>query len=211
MNWQAAVVALLCGAWPSIALGGHRRQSLSHWPGLGFRQPRDAGQSRRRPVRHSRHQNAQRREFESVSVRKCAPCAQASAESFPIVSAGATRLLLQSGGAVLIAGLVYAGVNWWQVSLAGLIALTVAFARLVPLVGAMQQQMHHWLHAVPALADLEDILVARRRGRPSPPKQRRRAVACRKPDRAGRYFAQSVPAAAQSARHPLACHTEPAA
>ena len=157
VSWQAALVALLCGTFVLLAMAGHRRRALAIGRELGLASRAmqanlDEGLSGIRVIK-----------MHNAESSRAAAFARALAglrhqQNRYNVSTGATRFLLQSGGAVLIAGLVYAGVNWVEVSVAALIALTVAFARLVPLAGAMQQQMNHWLHAVPALADLEELI-----------------------------------------------------
>jgi ATP-binding cassette subfamily C protein len=157
VNWRAALVAMLCGALGLIALAGHRRRSLAIGRELGLASRTmhanlDEGLSGIRVIKMRNAENSIAAAFAGALTRL-----RHQQNQF-IATVGATRFLLQAGSAVVIAGLVYAGVNWWQVSLASLIALTVAFARLVPLAGAMQQQMQHWLHAVPALVDLEELL-----------------------------------------------------
>lgn len=85
-------------------------------------------------------------------------------------TSGGSRLILQSGGAVLLAGLLYAGVTWAQAPLPRLLVIVLVFGRLVPMLSGVQQQLHNWMHAVPALADI-DALMAESARAADPPAQ----------------------------------------
>lgn len=74
-----------------------------------------------------------------------------------IQSSGRARAGFQFGAAALLAAYVYAGLALWRIPLAELLVLVVLFARLVPLFVGAQQSLHHCLHALPALEDVERL------------------------------------------------------
>ena len=69
-----------------------------------------------------------------------------------------SRAVLQVAGAAMVAATVYAAVVWWHLSYAVLLPLIFVFARMVPILAAIQQSYHHWLHAVPALSETHQLL-----------------------------------------------------
>ncbi|MET0179008.1 MAG: ABC transporter ATP-binding protein [Novosphingobium sp.] len=64
---------------------------------------------------------------------------------------GQAHGLLQAGGAALLAVLVWLAVARWWVSPIVLLPLIALFARVLPLLGAVQHHWHGWLHVRPAL------------------------------------------------------------
>ena len=66
-------------------------------------------------------------------------------------SVGRGQAVLQLGAAGLMALLVWLGVSRWQVPLAVMLPLIALFARVVPLLGAIQQHWQNWAGAAPAL------------------------------------------------------------
>ncbi len=66
---------------------------------------------------------------------------------------------LQVGGAALLATIVYIGLELWHVPIPILLPLLLVSIRLVPMLSALQQGWHIWLHAVPALAEIRELLV----------------------------------------------------
>jgi ATP-binding cassette subfamily C protein len=59
---------------------------------------------------------------------------------------------------VLIAILVYCGLVVWKVSLAVLLPVLLVFARLVPMIEAIQQAWNYWLHSAPALKETYGLI-----------------------------------------------------
>lgn len=59
--------------------------------------------------------------------------------------------ILQGAGAMILAATVWLAVARWQVGMAVLLSLVAIFARLLPLVGALQAQWEGWLAARPSL------------------------------------------------------------
>lgn len=69
-----------------------------------------------------------------------------------------SRALFQVGGAFLLAGYLYAGLSFWNMPLPSLLVLVMLFARLVPLFMTLHQNYHQWLHAMPALYEIDALL-----------------------------------------------------
>lgn len=64
---------------------------------------------------------------------------------------GVAQALLQVGGAGLLAVLVWIALERWRVSALLLLPLIALFARVLPLLGTVQQHWQQWLNARPAL------------------------------------------------------------
>jgi len=69
------------------------------------------------------------------------------------------RALFQAVGAALLAGYLFLGLSVWRTPIPELLTLVLIFGRLIPLFVLAQQQQHHWLHALPALAAIDRFLV----------------------------------------------------
>lgn len=69
-----------------------------------------------------------------------------------------SRALFQLGAAVLLAGFLYAGLSWWRVPVPELLTLVLLFVRAVPLLMGLQQTLFIWLHAMPAVHEVERLL-----------------------------------------------------
>jgi ATP-binding cassette subfamily C protein len=79
------------------------------------------------------------------------------------------RALFQSGGAALLALYLYLGLAWRHTPIPELLTLVLVFGRLIPMFSAMQQQYHYWLHAFPALAEIDQLLdTCRAQAEPAP-------------------------------------------
>ena len=64
---------------------------------------------------------------------------------------GLGQVVLQAGGAVALAGLIWLAVGRWAVPIAVLLPLIAVFVRAVPLLGALQDAWLQWAHARPAI------------------------------------------------------------
>lgn len=73
---------------------------------------------------------------------------------------GRGQIVLQGGGAVLLAGLVWLGMARWQADAAIILPLVALYARALPLLGSLQEAWQNWAHARPALA-VAAALIAR--------------------------------------------------
>ncbi len=73
-------------------------------------------------------------------------------------SASFSRARMQAGAALLLAVLLYAGLEQWHLPITELAALIFVFSRLMPLGSQFQQHLHQWLHALPALENTRELL-----------------------------------------------------
>lgn len=65
---------------------------------------------------------------------------------------GLSQIALQSGGALLLAILVWLAIERWHVDAVAIVPLVALFARALPLLGALQQAWQNWANAAPAIA-----------------------------------------------------------
>ena len=68
------------------------------------------------------------------------------------------RAWLQIGGAIVLVILLGVGVDVWHLALSQLLPLVVVFARLIPMLGNLQQTYYYWLSAIPAIDETESLL-----------------------------------------------------
>jgi ATP-binding cassette subfamily C protein len=157
LSWSLTLVALVSGALVFAMLGGQRRKALQ------------LGQSLTRSSR-SLHGNVQ----ESLAGIKLAKILGTEGRHLAqfthtteqmrtqqLQFAGGTslsRAWFQLGGATLLAAYLYLGLNVWHTPVPVLLTLVFIFSRLIPQFMAGHQQMHHWLHALPALEQTERLL-----------------------------------------------------
>lgn len=73
-------------------------------------------------------------------------------------STSLSRAFFQIAGAALLAGYLYLGLVVWRTPVPELLTLVLIFSRVIPLFMSAQQQLHHWLHALPALEETERLL-----------------------------------------------------
>ncbi len=69
-----------------------------------------------------------------------------------------SRALFQLGAAALLAAFLYAGLTWWRVPVPELLTLVLLFVRAVPMLMGLQQTLFIWLHAMPAVHEVERLL-----------------------------------------------------
>jgi ATP-binding cassette, subfamily C, bacterial len=157
LSWQVALAAFGCGLLILFAFSGHRARATALGQDIIA-----ANQSMQASVQEGLAgiritkilQNEKRHVTAFGDV-----LGRLRAQQIRFVAAtNEAQILVQCVGATLVAGLVYVGVSWWDVPVGGLLTITVVLARLVPMLGAAQQQAHHWLYAVPALAELDELL-----------------------------------------------------
>ena len=83
---------------------------------------------------------------------------------------GAAAGGLQLGGALLLVLYLYVGLRIWQLPLTQLAVLALILARLLPLFSGLQQQLLQWLHALPAMQDVMELMASHRiAAEPAPP------------------------------------------
>ncbi len=76
-----------------------------------------------------------------------------------VASTSLSKALFQSLGALLLALFLYVGITSLGIPLAELVVLVMLFSRLIPLFMTGHQHYHHWLHAMPALFEIENLLL----------------------------------------------------
>lgn len=69
-----------------------------------------------------------------------------------------SRALFQLGAAALLALYLYLGLTVWRVAVPELLTLVLLFARVVPMLMSVQQTVFVWLHAMPAVHEVETLL-----------------------------------------------------
>jgi ATP-binding cassette subfamily C protein len=80
-----------------------------------------------------------------------------------IINTGFSRALFQTGGALLLAAYLYVGLSVYQLPASELLTLILIFSRMIPMFMTGQQQLHHLIHALPALTESERLLAECRR------------------------------------------------
>ncbi len=73
-------------------------------------------------------------------------------------STALSKALVQTTGAILIAIYLYVGLMVWKVPSGEVLTLILIFSRLAPMFMSAQQQMYHWIHALPAFGETEKLL-----------------------------------------------------
>lgn len=157
LSWQMTVLVLLSAALLLLMLNGQRHRALRLGQGLSdaFRTMHASVQDSLAGIRLSKtlsREEAHLQQFEQA-MRNL----RGQQEQFA-ASTGKTRALFQCSGVALLALYLYMGLEFWTVELAQLLTLVLIFARLIPLFATFQQQVHQWLHAVPALLASEELL-----------------------------------------------------
>ncbi|TRX01790.1 ABC transporter ATP-binding protein [Candidatus Methylobacter oryzae] len=73
-------------------------------------------------------------------------------------SSSRSKARMQLGSVIILVALLYSGIAVWRLPMAELGTLIFVFARLMPLGSQLQQQLHHWLHTLPALTTANRLL-----------------------------------------------------
>lgn len=68
-----------------------------------------------------------------------------------IADTGRARIALQSGGALVLAAMVWLAIGHWHLSPLVLLPLVALLARALPLIGALQDSWQYWAHDAPAV------------------------------------------------------------
>ena len=95
---------------------------------------------------------------------------------------GVGQLALQAGGAIVLAGLVWLGVQRWGLGATAILPVVALFARALPLLGSLQENWQNFEHTRPAItavfALIDQVEAAREPELPlSAPPDLRRAIA----------------------------------
>lgn len=161
LSWQVTLLALLSVIILMGLLSNQRRRALS----LG----QELSQA---------NQNMQATVNDSLSGIKLAKILKREAHFFRQFQNAMTTLrkkqidfqsdtslckaLFQVGGAALLMGYLWAGLNIWYLDLTHLLTLVIVFSRMIPLCMSAHQHLHRCLHTLPAISranqQLQDYL-----------------------------------------------------
>lgn len=159
LSWQMTLLAMLSGGLVFGALAGHRRAALRLGQNLGSANRALQGTIQESlagikltkilgtEARHLEHFRQTTQQLRDEQLRFQA-------------STSLSRAGFQIGGGLLLAAYLYAGLTLALTPLPELLVLVMVFARLIPLFLSAHQDYHHWLHAMPALAEAERLLDA---------------------------------------------------
>lgn len=159
LSWQTTLTALSVGLIMVLALARVRRRALLFGEGV-------------RVAQRDLHRTAQR-SLSAIRPIKLFEAEAAEAGAFARALADArraklahirdglwTNLLFQLSGALLLVLVVGLGVSVWGLTLAVLLPLVLAIARMVPLLTGLHQTWHSWLHVVPSIAQVQTLTEA---------------------------------------------------
>lgn len=159
LSLTLTLVALSAGVILVVALSGQRRRAIALGSGLS-----GAGRDLHATVQQSlgglrltRILGAEER-HQAFFAATLSAYRQQLAEF--IRSTSRSRALYQTLGGTLLALYLYAGLAVWHVPVAELITLVIILARLLPVAANAQQQLNQWLHALPALREIDTLLAA---------------------------------------------------
>lgn len=157
LAWQVVLCAVLAGLLIHLTMGRFRRTvvQLGHRISDGQRRVQAELQDGLASVRLAKIYRAEDR----LKARFARALAQLRRGQIAFArSNGWGQVGLQTGGAVALAALVYAGKLWLALPLSVLLAIILIVARLIPAFVAAQQSYHQWLHATPAIGEIGDLL-----------------------------------------------------
>jgi ATP-binding cassette, subfamily C, bacterial len=159
LSWQVTLFAALCGGIAHGLLARHRRSALLLGKDLseanrGVQAILQEGLAGIRLTKILRNESRQLASYGDVVARL--RLQQLGFQN----GSNLAQLLVQIGSAILLAVMLYLGIRIWAVPVATLLTIVLIFARLIPMFSTIQQSWHHWLHAVPALDELETVLAA---------------------------------------------------
>jgi ATP-binding cassette subfamily C protein len=158
LSWQTALIVGLGGAMVIIGFSGLRRRvtEVGHSYGIANRavhQQVQEGVAAIRMTKLTGNEDQQTSAFakvvDAVRVQQIAYTRQSAIG----------QSSLQVGGAALLAIIVYIGLEIWHVPIPILLPLLLVAMRLVPTLGALQSGWQYWLHALPALTELRQLMV----------------------------------------------------
>lgn len=157
LSWKVTLVAVLCGGIVHLLLAQHRRHALLLGNDLNIANRAVQGSVQEglagiRLTKILRNETRHLAKFADV-IQKL----RDQQTSF-VTSTNLAHMFMQIGSAAFLAALLYFGITYWAVPLSTLLIIVVVFGRLIPMFATVQQCWHHWQHAVPALAELDNVL-----------------------------------------------------
>ena len=157
LSWRMTLIALATGGVAFFLLAGQRRHALNLGQSLGR-------------ANRALHGNVQE-SLAGIKLAKILGTEWRHLDHFIhtterlrtqqlafSASNSLSRALLLCVGASLLATYLYAGLSVWHTPVPILLTLVLIFSRLIPQFMTGQQQLHHWLHAMPALEETWRLL-----------------------------------------------------
>jgi ATP-binding cassette subfamily C protein len=157
LSWQMAGLALASGLLVWALLRGHRHRALGLGQGLlvANRDLQGNMQGSLATLKlakilgsEARHSDELRQTTDRLRTQQLRFAANSSL----------SKALFQTLGAALLAIYLFVGLSLWHTPLAEMVVLVLIFARLIPMFVGAQQQLHHWLHSMPALLEVDRLL-----------------------------------------------------
>lgn len=157
LSWQMAGLALASGLLVLTLLRGQRRRALGLGQGLliANRELQGNVQSSLAAIKLAKILGSESGHFDEL--RQTTERLRTQQLRFA-ANSGLSKALFQSLGAALLAVYLFVGLSLWHTPLAEMVVLVLIFARLIPLFVSAQQQLHHWLHSMPAWFEAERLL-----------------------------------------------------
>ncbi len=158
LSWQITALAIVTGSLVFWALSGQRRHALKLGNTLGH-----ANQTLQHTIQESlaglklTKILGNEQQHLDVFVQSTGQLRQQQLD-FQL-SSSLSRALFQFGGVALLCCYLYLGLQHLQVALPELLTLVLVFARLIPMFNMAQQHVHHWLHALPAVSETQQLLL----------------------------------------------------
>lgn len=157
LSWPMTLLVLLSGGAVFWLLAGHRREALHLGQNLGLAnralhgnvQESLAGIKLAKILgNESRHLDYFRQTMGQLRTQQLRFMANTSL----------SRAMFQVGGAVMLSSYLYLGLTVWPTPLPELLTLVLLFSRVIPMFMSAHQHYHHWLHAMPALVEIDALL-----------------------------------------------------
>ena len=157
LSWKITLLAVVSGGILFALLAGQRRQALKLGEGLGEanRMLHGGVQESLAGMKLSKILGNEQRYLDVLTRRITKLRRQ---QQHFVANTSLSKSLFQVAGAVLLALYVYLGSQIWSTPLAQLLTLVLIFSRMIPLFMQGLQQLHHWLHALPALQQTRQLL-----------------------------------------------------
>lgn len=157
LSWSMTTLALASGALVFGLLTGQRRHALALGRALGAanRDLQGTVQESLAGIKLTKILGQEGRHL--AQFRQTLARVRAQQLDFA-ASTSRANALFQFAGAALLAGYLYLGLAVWHTPMPELLTLVLIFSRVIPLFLSVQQQIHHGLHALPALEETERLL-----------------------------------------------------
>lgn len=157
LSWTLTLLALVSGGLVLLALSGQRRRAMKLGQDLGAasRALQANVQESLAGIKLTKILGSENRHLD-LFLRTIGRLRHEQWQF--ALSTSLSQALFQFGGAALLAGYLYLGLSVWHTPVPELLTLVLIFSRLIPMFANIQQQHHHWLHALPAMEETDRLL-----------------------------------------------------